>query len=87
MFVDKFILPYSFDLKKLRANHNIGLFILSKKTFIDMKKFKIEIDNRKNIFNFKEDFEEFTESPAYKELSLQVKIDLDKTYYQAKYHV
>ena len=53
MFVDKFILPYERDLKKLKANHAIGLFIMNKKAFHEMKKFKISIDERKNVFNFK----------------------------------
>ena len=34
MFADKFILPYQRDLKKLKTNHGIALFMISKKAFV-----------------------------------------------------
>lgn len=37
MFIFKFVCPHIHKLTKIKANHGISLFIMSKKAFIDMK--------------------------------------------------
>ena len=87
MFVQKFIAPSVEELPKAKLKHEIALFLMYKKSFMDLKKFKIDVDDRKNIFNFKDQFKEFTYSPEYSEISRQIKADLDKTYTLAKSYV
>lgn len=50
MFIFKFVVPYMNTIVKFKANHGIALFITSKKAYIDMKNFIINMQNKKNIF-------------------------------------
>lgn len=43
MFIFKFVVPYMNIILKYKANHGIALFITSKKSYIDMKKFIMSI--------------------------------------------
>jgi hypothetical protein len=43
MFIFKFVVPYMNTILKYKANHGIALFITSKKSYIDMKKFIMSI--------------------------------------------
>lgn len=39
MFIFKFVSPFVPNFYDINANHGISMFILSKKAYIDMKKF------------------------------------------------
>lgn len=50
MFIFKFVVPFMNTIVKFKANHGIALFITSKKSYIDMKRFISSIKDKKNIF-------------------------------------
>lgn len=52
MFIYKFISPYVTHFNKIKANHGIALFIMSKKAYLDMKHLKQSMMEKKNIFKF-----------------------------------
>jgi len=37
MFIFKYIAPYVFGLSEIKANHGISMFIMSKKSLLDMQ--------------------------------------------------
>lgn len=51
MFIFKFVSPFVSSFYNIKANHNIALFILSKKANNEMRSFYKDIQDRKNIFN------------------------------------
>ena len=53
MFITKFICPNVNKLIKIKANHGIALFIMSKKAYIDCKYLKNQLIEKKNIFSLK----------------------------------
>ena len=59
MLVFKYIVPYVIDLGHVKANHGITLFIMSKKSLIDLKIFHRNLVDKKNMFNFQSHFEWF----------------------------
>lgn len=77
MFVHKFVSPYVVNFYQIKANHGIALFIMSKKAYVDLKKLKNSMIERKNIFKFPKYFEEFTMSQAYKNMLDQVTLDAE----------
>lgn len=51
MFIFIFVSPLVPNLYTIKANHEISMFILSKKTFIIMKKFHDNLKAKINIMN------------------------------------
>ena len=49
MFVFKFIAPYVMGLYEIKANHEISMFILSKKAYLDMREFLDYVSNKNNL--------------------------------------
>lgn len=76
MFIFKFVSPFVPSFFTIKANHGISMFVLSKKAYLEMKKFYKDIVDKKNIFNFPKHFDAFVNSPAYKNLITQIKGDL-----------
>ena len=64
-FVFKFIIPHLQQFKDMKANHNVALFLLAKRSFLDMSIFLRAVKNNENIFKQKHFFKEFIKSPVY----------------------
>ena len=71
MFIFKFVAPYVNSLQHIKANHNIALFVMSKRAYLDMKKLKNDIQQKKKLPNAKY-FEEFTLTQTYRNLLDQI---------------
>lgn len=56
MFIFKFVSPYVANFYNIKANHGIALFVLSKKAFLDIRKFIADMRDKKNIFNLQKYF-------------------------------
>lgn len=50
MFIFKFVTPYIHNIFNIHANHDITLFILSKKSFLQMKAFHHHVKSKGNYF-------------------------------------
>lgn len=75
MFIFKFVSPFIPNFYNIKANHGIAMFILSKKAYLEMKKFHKDITDKKNIFNVLKYFNEFSNSQVYKNLVNQIASD------------
>lgn len=75
MFVFKFVAPYVANFYNIKANHGIALFVMSKKAYVDLNQLKKDMMSKKDIFNLKKFFEEFTTSTSYKNMLEYVKTD------------
>lgn len=62
MFVFKYVAPYVSSLFEMKANHEISMFIISKKAYLDMKEFYDFVKQKKNYFKLYKYWEEFTTS-------------------------
>lgn len=65
MFIFKFVTPYIYNLYKIKANHEINLFILSKKAYHDMKSFVHHVKNKTDFLKLGQYFNDFTKSAKY----------------------
>lgn len=85
MFIFKHIISNITAIqKKVRANHSITLFIISKKAYLDIKAFYLCLTNNKNILPFDSYFEEFTHSNQYKEIIELIESDISLIRLQLK---
>ena len=65
MFISKFVAPYIYNLFEIKATHEISLFIMSKKAYIDMKQLYSDIKQNQNFLKIEKYWKEFTESAIY----------------------
>ena len=65
MFIFKFVCPYVNTLVKFKANHGIALFITSKKAYIDMKKFLVDMRSQRNFYDINKYWKDFIDSSIY----------------------
>ena len=56
MFVFKFVAPYVANFYNIKANHGIALFVMSKKSYVDLNQLKKDMMVKKDIFGFKKYF-------------------------------
>lgn len=77
MFIFKFVSPFVPNFYNIKANHGIAMFILSKKAYLEMKKFHKDLVDKKNIFNLPKHFDGFTNSSSYKNIINQLKGDTE----------
>jgi hypothetical protein len=59
MFIFKFVEPFIHNFSSINANHAITMFITSKKSLIEMRKFYNDVAARKNIFKIQKYFDDF----------------------------
>lgn len=50
MFIFKFVTPFIPNFYNIKANHGITMFIVSKKAYLEMRKFYKDISEKKNVF-------------------------------------
>jgi hypothetical protein len=63
MFIFKFVSPFIHNFGNINGgNHAIAMFITSKKSLIEMRKFYNDVLSRKNIFKLQKYFEDFLKS-------------------------
>ena len=65
MFIFKFVTPYIYSLYAIKANHGINLFILSKKSYHDMKSFVNHMRNKTDFLKVGQYFNDFAKSKKY----------------------
>lgn len=57
MFIFKFVTPFIPNFYNIKANHGITMFIVSKKAYLEMRKFYKDISEKKNVFLLAKYFE------------------------------
>lgn len=77
MFVFKYIAPHVYKLFNLKANHEINMFILSKHSYLRMKKFYNSIKFKDNIMKIYKYWEQFTCSPQYSTIEEKIRDDYE----------
>lgn len=82
MFIFKFVTPHINNLLNINANHQITLFILSKKAYHQMKELHQHLKNRVNFLKLAPHFAEFTKSSKYEALIETTRSDIDLIYAQ-----
>ncbi len=76
MFIFKYIVPQVGNLYKIKATHEISMFIMSKKSYIELKELVNDMRNKKNFKKIDKYWNEFVSSQVYKELLSQFESDL-----------
>ena len=83
MFIFKFVVPNFPCYSRIKINHYCAMFVLSKKSYVDLKKLRKDMGEKKNIFKCPEEyFYEFVKSREYEDLIyfLEDEMDIAKTH-------
>jgi hypothetical protein len=82
MFIFKFVTPHINNLMAIKANHQITLFILSKKAYHQMRAFHQHVKAKTNFMKLAPHFSEFTKSSKYEALIETTMSDIDLIFAQ-----
>jgi len=77
MFIFKFVTPYIYNLFRIKANHAITMFIISKKAYHDMKQFVESIKKEADILQLGPYFNQFAKCPKYQAILDIARSDLE----------
>lgn len=77
MFAFKFIIPTAYELCELKLNQSLYLFMLSKATYLELRKVLDALKAKTNLFELQLLWTEFADSYLYQSIQEQIREDLE----------